>query len=121
MHVRGKMEKILLAYGQRKETVSAIMMLYKTTKVKLCSMDGDTYYFVIVAGVLQGHTLTLYLFIICLDYVLRTCIDKKKENGFKLTKKRSRRYPAQTIPDADYANDIALLANIPPTSRNPVT
>ena len=38
---------------------------------------------------------------------------KMKENGFKLTKGRSRRYPAQTITDADYANDIALLANTP--------
>ena len=36
-----------------------------------------------------------------------------KDNGFKLTKERSRRYPAQTITDADYADDIALLANIP--------
>ena len=29
------------------------------------------------------------------------------------TKKRSRRYPAKTITDADYADDIALLANTP--------
>ena len=34
-----------------------------------------------------------------------------KDNGFKLTKERSRRYPAQTITDVDYADDIALLAN----------
>ena len=54
-----------------------------------------------------------YLFIICLDYVLRTSIDKIRENGFKLTKKRSRRYPAKTITDADYADDIAILANTP--------
>ena len=43
-------------------------------------------------------------------------IKKKKkirENGFKLTKKRSRRYPAKPITDADYAEDIAILANIP--------
>ena len=52
-----------------------------------------------------------YLFIICLDYVLRTSIDKIRENGFGLKKKRSRRYPAKTI--ADYANDIAILANTP--------
>ena len=52
-----------------------------------------------------------YLFIICLDYVLRTSIDKIRENGFDLTKKRSRRYPAKTITDADYADDIAILAN----------
>ena len=30
-----------------------------------------------------------------------------------LTKKRSRRYPAKTITDADYADDIAILANTP--------
>ncbi len=29
----------------------------------------------------------------------------------KMTKERSRRYPAQTITDTDYADDIALLAN----------
>ena len=36
-----------------------------------------------------------------------------KDKGFKLTKERSRRYPAQTITDADYADDIALMANTP--------
>ena len=75
--------------------------------------DGDTDYFNIVAGVLQGDRLAPCLFIICLDYVLRTSIDKMKENGFKLTKERSRRYPTQTIMDAYYANNIALLANAP--------
>ena len=73
----------------------------------------DTEYFDIVAGVLQGDTLAPYLFNICLNYVLRTSIDKIRENGFELTKKRSRRYPAKTITDADYADDIALLANTP--------
>ena len=62
---------------------------------------------------LQGDTFTPYLFIICLDYVLRTSIDLVKENSFKLVKERSRRYPALTITDADYADDIALLENTP--------
>ena len=110
---RGKMEQILLAYGIPKETVAAITILYRNTKVKVRSPDGDTEYFDIVAGVLQGDTLAPYLFIICLDYVLRTSIDKIKENGFELTKKRSRRYLATTITDADYADDIAILANTP--------
>ena len=110
---RGKMEQILLAYGLPKETVAAITILYRNTKVKVRSPDGDTEYFDIVAGVLQGDTLAPYLFITCLDYVLRTSIDKIRENGFELTKKRSRRYPAKTITDADYAYDIALLANTP--------
>ena len=30
-----------------------------------------------------------------------------------MTKKRSRRYPAKTITDADYTDDIAILANKP--------
>ena len=73
-------------------------MLYRNTKVKVCSPDGDTDYFDIVAGVLQGCTLAPYLFIICLDYVLRKSIDKIKENVCKLTKERSRRYPAKQLP-----------------------
>ena len=108
---RRKMEQILQAYGLPKEIVAAITILYKNTKVKVRSPDGDTEYFNIVAGVLQGDTLASYLSIICLDYVLRTSIDKIRENGFELTKKRSRRHPAKTITDADYADVIAILAN----------
>ena len=81
--------------------------------MKVRSPDGDTEYFDIVARVLQGGTLAPYLFIICLDYVLKTSIDKIRENGFVLTKKRSRRHPAKTITDTDYADDIAILENTP--------
>ena len=59
---RGKMEQILLAYSLPPKNVTTIMMIYRSTKVKVCTPDGDTDYFDIVAGV---------LFIICLDYMLR--------------------------------------------------
>ena len=36
-----------------------------------------------------------------------------KNIGFKLTKERSRRYPAQIITDVNYADDVALLVNTP--------
>ena len=110
---RGEIEQILRANGQPKETLAAIMMLYKNTKVKIRSLDGDTDYFDIVAGVQQGDILAPYLFIIYLDNVLRISIDLTKENGFKLAKERSWRYPTQTIMDANDADDIALLANTP--------
>ena len=110
---RGKMEQILLAYGIPKETVAAITILYRNTKMKVRSPDGDTEYFDIAAGVLQGDTLAPYPFIICLDYALRTSIDKIRENGFEMTKKRSSRYSAKTITDVDYADDIVILANTP--------
>ena len=75
---RAKIEQILLVYSLPKETVTAIMVLYRNTKVKVCSPDGDTDYFNIVAGVLQGDTLDPYLFIFCLDYMLKTSIKSKK-------------------------------------------
>ena len=34
-------------------------------------------------------------------------------HAFELTKRRSKRYPAKTITDADYADDLAILANTP--------
>ena len=107
------MEQILLAHGLLKETVVTITIFYRNAKVKVRSPDGDTEYLDIVARVLQGDTLAPYLFIICQDCVLRTSIDKIRENGFEMTKKRSRRYPAKTITDADYADDIAILTNTP--------
>ena len=94
-------------------TECSVFINIGNTKVKVRSPDGDTEYFDIVAGVLHGDTLAPYLFIICLDYVLRKSIDKIRENGFELSKKRSRTYPAKIITDADYADDIAILANTP--------
>ena len=82
------MEQILLAYGLPKETVAAITILYRNTKVKVRSPDGDTEYFDIVAGVRQGDMLAPYLFIISLDYVLRTSIDKIRKKRLRADKER---------------------------------
>ena len=62
-----KIEQILPAYDLPKETVTAIIMLYRNVKTKVCTADGDTDLFDIVAGILQGDTFALNLFIICLD------------------------------------------------------
>ena len=50
------------------------------------SPDGNADFFYIFTGVSQGDTFVPYMFIICLDYVLRTSIDLIKENGFTLKK-----------------------------------
>ena len=108
------MKYILLAYGLPKETDTAIIMLYSNTKVKVHTPE-KVRFFNIIAGVLQGDALSPYLFIICQNYILRKSIDLIKENCFSLKKKkaRSRRYPSETITDANYANGIALLINTP--------
>ena len=108
------MGQILLAYGLPKETVTNIMMLYRNMKVKVHSPDGDTIFFNIVAGVLQGDTLALYLYIICPNYIRQTLIDLIKENGFTLKKARNRQYPTENIMDADYADDSASCKNTYP-------
>ena len=85
------MEQILLAYSLPKEVAAAIMMLYKNTKVKVRSQDGETDYFNIVTVMLQEDKLAPYLSIFCLDNMLLTSIDLMKENSFMLAKERSRR------------------------------
>ena len=92
------------------------MILYRNTKVKIRSADGDTDYFDIVAGVLQGDSLALYLFFICLDYVLRKSIDRIKTVS-SWQKKKKQNVPCKNITDADYANDIALLVNAPAQAK----
>jgi hypothetical protein len=108
---RGKMSKILSAYGIPEETIKAIMMLYENTKAMVRSPDGDTDFFMILAGELQGDTPAPYLFIIAFDYVLHTSIDLQKDIGFTLWKAQSRRKRAERIIDADYADDIVLFAD----------
>ncbi|XP_072033018.1 uncharacterized protein [Amphiura filiformis] len=51
---RGKMLKILRAYGIPELIVEAIGNMYQNTKAKVISPDGETELFEILAGVLQG-------------------------------------------------------------------
>ena len=99
------MEKILLAYNLPIGNIKVIMMHYRNPKVKGRSPNDNTDFFDIVHGILLRDPLAPYLFIICQDNVLRTLIDLIKENGFTLKIARSRRYPAETITGAGYAND----------------
>ena len=69
-----KMVHILKSYGIPTKIINTIMILYRNTKSMVRSPDGDTEYFDINAGVLHGYTRGPLLFIITLDYVLRTFI-----------------------------------------------
>ena len=78
--------EILKAYGIPLEAVNAISLLYKNTTAKVISPDGDTSFLPILSGVLQGDTLALYLFIIAVDYAMRTAISNLDDWGFTLEK-----------------------------------
>ena len=54
------------------------MMLYNNIRSMVRSPDGDTPFSEITIGVLQGDTLASFLFIICLDYILKTSLDNDR-------------------------------------------
>ena len=68
---RSKMFEILKLYGIPEKIISAIKVLYTDTSSTILTHAGETPYFSIKAGILQGDTLATFLFIIVVDYVLR--------------------------------------------------
>ena len=90
---------------------AAIMMLYENSKVKVCSPDGNRPLGDCRKRSAMGYTSPIS--VPHLRRLLTSNIDRFNENWLTLAKVRSRRYHAQTITEADYADDIALLANTP--------
>ena len=107
---RGKLMEILSVYGVPKKIVDAISILYKDTVAQVITADGETDFLEIAAGVLQGDTLALHLFIVTLDYALRE-VTKGPPTGFMLEKREGSREPAVYITDTGFANDLALISN----------
>ena len=101
--------EILKAYGVPEEIAEVIKVLYVNTTVQVLSPDGDTDFFNIYAGVLQGNILAPYLFLVVLEYAVRMAIQTPTSYGFTLCNSRNRRHPAVVITGTDYADDIALL------------
>ena len=87
------MLKVLRVYGVPEQLVSAIGLLYTGTKAKVLQPDGETEFFEILAGVLQGDTLAPYIFTIMIDYAMRQAIaNDALELGSKLDSKASGRH-----------------------------
>ena len=107
---RGIFMKILRAYGIPDTIVNLIDRMYTDTTARVITADGLTEIFKILAGVMQGDTLAPYLFIIVIDYIMSLVTDNVN-HGFTMTPARSRRYPAEMVTDADFADDLALLSN----------
>ena len=101
------MFNILSAYGIPSAVVEAIKIMYVDTSALVVTPEGETERFSVNTGVLQGDPLAPFLFVICLDYVLRQAIPD--DTGLTLKRRRSSRHPAEVIADLDFADDIALL------------
>jgi len=111
------MMKILRAYGVPLKVISQINAMYVGTTSAVRSEDGTSDFFEIRTGVLQGDTLAPFLFIIMIDYVMRTAIDKLSiydvDVGITIVPSkrgtaRTGSIPAIVLSDLDFADDIVL-------------
>ena len=106
------MFEILRAYGIPPNMLDAIKLTYNNLRARIKTTEGNTDYFRMFAGVMQGDTLAPYLFVIVLDYAMRKAITgREKEFGLTLQHRQSSRHPEQSICDLDFADDIVLLSN----------
>ena len=76
--------------------------MYTDTWAKVVTKDGNTDAFEILTGILQGDTLSPYIFIICIDFCMKKALEGKDELGFVLHPRRSRRYPERRIEDLKF-------------------
>ena len=86
------MKQILLVYDLPKESITAVMILYKNMKVMVHSSDGDTDFFDNVIGVLQR---------LSINNLPRLCtlnINRPHERKWSHMKKGMK----QTIPHRNY-------------------
>ena len=107
---RNKVFPILHAYSIPEKIVKAMQMMYVNTSAVVLTPEGETKNVNINTGVLQGDPLSPHLFIIVLDYALRTAIDDRE--GLTLTRRKSTRHPASHLTDLDYADDNALFTDM---------
>ena len=91
---RGKMEKILLVYSRPKDTVTAIMMLYKNTKVKTALTECG--HWNCYLGSASGYISSISVY--NMSRQRTSNVDRSNERKWLYTKKaRNRRCPIQAI------------------------
>lgn len=74
-----------------------IIALYERIKCCVRTENGETRFFTIMSGVKQGCVLSLFLFEIIMDYLLR----QSSGCGVKISSRQ--------ISDLDFADDVVLL------------
>ncbi|KAL8562787.1 hypothetical protein ACOMHN_022662 [Nucella lapillus] len=93
------------------EVIADVMQLYKDTPASVWTQHGETESFSTSSGVLQGDTLSPFLFITDLDSVLRQTL--REEDGFTVKRRRSSRHPETKLCALAYADDIAIISDTP--------
>ena len=104
---RSSIPVILSQYNVPKCLISDIIQMYSDTSACVSTELGSTEWFKTTSGVLQGDTLSPYLFIVLLDYALKKTL--QDDAGFVVRKRNGSQHHAIHIGVLAYA-DICLLA-----------
>ena len=107
---RAAIPQILRAYNVPARLVSAVMAMYSDTRAAVVTPDGLSDPFSSTSGVLQGDTLAPFLFVVVLDWVIRTGLPDSND-GFLLCRRSCRRQRERRLSLLAFADDIALLAS----------
>jgi hypothetical protein len=107
---RAAIPLVLRTHQVPRQLVSAIMAMYQGTRAAVVTPDGLSDTFSTSSGVLQGDTLAPFLFVLLLDWVLRTAIPTE-DDGFLLRRRVGRRLPEKRLSVLAYADDLALLSS----------
>ena len=105
---RSSIPVILSQYNVPNCLISDIIQMYSDTSACVSTELGPTEWFKTTSGVLQGDVLSLYLFIVLLDYALKKTLHD--DVGLVVRKRNGSRYPAIHIGILTYADDICLPA-----------
>ena len=108
---KGNIKLIHLACSLSKETVTAIMMLYWNEKVLVHLPDRDR----LLRHCCWSST-TGYISTVSIYNLLRlhsSNVDRSNKRKWLYSKRKSKKQTIESITDADYADDIALLAKAP--------
>ena len=105
---RSSIPVILSQYNVPNCLISDIIQMYSDTSACVSTELGLTEWFKTTSGVLQGDTLSLYLFIVLLDYALKKTLQDNV--GFVVRRRNGSRHPAIDIGALAYADDICLPA-----------
>ena len=98
-------------YDSNHYITNTLHIHFWTLKAVALSPDADTDFY-LVTGVLQSDISALFMFTLCLDYVLQMSVDQIKVNDFILKVGDDWIYWRKKN-DADAADDLVLIANIP--------
>lgn len=102
------MFKVLRHHGIPESLVEAIKALCNNSKSAVYVDGHIAKEFKVTTGVLQGDVVAPFLFIIMIDYTMKT---SEGNHGLTTVTRRSSRYPKEVVNDLDFADDIALLEN----------